>query len=243
MHSRIKKRSWTEALWMLFAVGLFLFPVPEASAHDFWMDRRGSDFLLIFGHGDQREEFDPSKVKTVKAFGPEGKEIEVRREKKEKGMLLQPAAPPSWIFAEIDNGYWSKTIYGWRNLPKRKASRVVEAIHSLYFSKALSAWDDALRDPMTGTLLEITLLQNPFGMKAGDPLPIQVFLRGKAVEGLEVEGRDHEIISKTDKEGKAMVRIGKGRQLISVEYKEPLKDDPDADFLTLTSTLTFEVGK
>jgi hypothetical protein len=40
----------------------------------------------------------------VKAFGPKGGEIEVRREKKGKELLLQPLEPPSWIFAEIDNG-------------------------------------------------------------------------------------------------------------------------------------------
>ena len=54
------------------------------SAHDFWIDRKGQEFLVIYGHGDQREEFDFSKVKTVKAFGPGGAEIEVRREKKRK---------------------------------------------------------------------------------------------------------------------------------------------------------------
>jgi nickel transport protein len=243
MHLRIEKRSRPYTPWILIALGLLLALAPEASAHDFWMDRRGPDFLLVFGHGDQREEFDPAKVKTVKAFGPEGREVEVRREKNEKGLLLRPAASPSWIFAEIDNGYWSKTIYGWKNLPKRKASRVVEAIRSWYYSKALVSWSEALGSPMTGIPLDITLLKNPLDMKTGDLLPIQVFLRGKPAEGLEVEGRDHAVISKTDREGKGMVKVGKGRQSISVDYKEPLKDDPDADFLTLTSTLTFEVEK
>ena len=243
MRSRMRKRLISQTLGMVLAAGLSLALSVGASAHDFWMDRRGADFLLVFGHGDQREEFDLSKVKTVKAFGPEGKEIEVRKEPKEKGLLLRPAAPPSWVFAEVDNGYWSKTIYGWKNLPKRKASRVVEALRSLYFSKALSAWDETLGTPMPGVPLDIVLLKNPLGMKVGDVVPIQVFLRGKPVEGLEVEGRDHAVISKTDREGKAMVKIGKGRQSISVDYKEPLKDDPDADSLTLTSTLTFEVEK
>jgi hypothetical protein len=41
----------------------------------------------------------------------------------------------------------------------------------------------------------------------------------------------------------AGVRIVRGRQLISLSHKEPVKDDPDADFLNFTTTLTFEVGK
>jgi nickel transport protein len=229
--------------WIFIAMGLLLALVPEVFAHDFWVDRSGQGFLLVFGHGDQRAEFDPSKVKTVKAFGPGGGEIEVRREKKGNGLLLQPVEPPSWIFAEIDNGYWSKTIYGWRNLPKRKASRVVEAVHSFYYTKALLTWSDALKSPVTSAQLDVVLLKNPFELKAGDSLPFKVFYRGKPIAGVEVEGRDHEIVSTTDKDGMARVQIIRGHQLISLSHKEPVKDDPDADYLSFTATLSFEVGK
>ena len=240
------KTLWKETpknLWIFLALSLLLAFVPEASAHDFWVDQKGQEFLLIYGHGGQREEFEFSKVKTVKAFGPGGREIEIRREKKEKALLLQPVEPPSWICVEIDNGYWSKTIYGWKNLPKRKASRVVEANRSLYYSKALMTWDDALQNPISIAQLDIVLLTNPFELKPGDSLPIKVFYRGKPIAGVEVEGRDHEVVSTTDKEGMAKVRISKGQQLFSVSYNEPVKDDPDADYLSLTATLTFEVGK
>jgi nickel transport protein len=229
--------------WIFIAMGLLLALVPEVCAHDFWMDQSGQGFLLVFGHGDQREEFDSSKVKTVKAFGPEGREIEVRREMKGKGLFLQPLERPSWIYAEIDNGYWSKTIYGWKNLPKRKASRVVEAIHSFYYSKALMTWSEALQSPVSSAQLDIVLLKNPFEFKTGDSLPIKVLLRGKPVASVEVEGRDHDVVSTTDKDGLATVRIVGGPQLISVDVKEPIKDDPDADHMSFTSTLTFEVGK
>lgn len=230
-------------LWVFIALGLLFVIAPEVSAHDFWIDQKGKEFLLIYGHGDQREEFDLSRVKTVRAFGPGGGEIEVRREKKEKGLLLRPVEPPSWIFVEVDNGYWSKTIYGWKNLPKRKASRVVEANRSLSYSKALMTWNDALQSPISIAQLDIVLLKSPFELKPGDSLPIKVFYRGKPIAGVEVEGRDHEVVSTTDKDGMARVRMGKGQQLISVSHKEPMKDNPDADYLNLTATLTFEVGK
>jgi uncharacterized GH25 family protein len=243
MRSKILLPEAPKKPWIFIAMALLLVLVPEVFAHDFWIDRSGPGFLLVFGHGDQRAEFDPSKVKAVKAFGPGGGEIEVRREKKGNGLLLQPVEPPSWIYADIDNGYWSKTIYGWRNLPKRKASRVVEAIHSFYYSKALMSWSDALQSPVTSAQLDIVLLKNPFESKAGDSLPIKVLLRGKPVAGVEVEGRDHDIVSTTDKDGIARVRMIGGPQLISVDLKEPIKDDPDADYMSFTATLTFEVGK
>ena len=245
MSARIKLKETRKNLWIFIAVGLLFILVPEVFAHDFWIDRKGKEFLLVFGHGDQREEFDSSKVRTVKAFGPGGGSIEVRMEKKGKGkgLLLQPVESPSWILAEIDNGYWSKTIYGWKNLPKRKASRVVEAIRSFYYSKALTDWNDALQSPISSAQLDIVLLKNPYELKAGASLPIKVFYQGKPIAGVEVEGRDHEIISTTDKYGIAGIRLTRGQQLISVSHKEPLKDDPDADYLSCTATLTFEVEK
>jgi nickel transport protein len=243
MPAKIDWKETRKNLWIFIAMGLLFILVPEVSAHDFWIDRKGKEFLLVFGHGDQRMEFDFSEVKAVKAFGPGGEEIEVRMEKKGKGLLLQPVESPSWILAEIDNGYWSKTIYGWKNLPKRKASRVVEAIRSFYYSKALMAWTDALKSPISSAQLDIVLLKNPYELKAGASLPIKVFYQGKPVAGVEVEGRDHEIVSTTDKDGIAGIRLTRGQQLISVNYKEPLKDDPDADYLSCTATLTFEVEK
>ena len=227
-------------LWIFIAMGLLFAFVPEVSAHDFWIEQKGKELLVVYGHG---EDFDFSKVKIIKAFGQGGREIEVRREKKEKALLLQPIEPPSWIFVEIDNGYWSKTIYGWKNLPKRKASRVVEANRSLYYSKVLLAWNDAAQSPIDIAPLDIVLLKNPFELKPGDQLPIKVFYSGKPIAGVEVEDRDDEIVSTTDKEGGAKVRISRGQQLISVSHNEPIKDDPDADYLSLTATLTFEVGK
>jgi len=230
-------------LWVFIALGLLFVLVPEVWAHDFWIDQKGKEFLLIYGHGDQREDFDFSKVKTVKAFGRGGREIEVHRERKEKGLLLQPVEPASWIGVEIDNGYWSKTIYGWKNLPKRKASRVVEANRSFVYAKALMTWSDDWQNPVNMTRLDIVLLRNPFELKPGDRLPIRVFYDGKPIAGVEVEDRDDEVVSTTDKEGMAGVRITKGQQLIAVSHNEAIRDDPDADYWSLTATLTFEVGK
>lgn len=245
MSANLRLKETRKNLWIFIALGMLFLVAPEVFAHDFWIERKGKEFLLVYGHGDQRMEFNSSNVKTVKAFGPGGGEIEVRMEKKGevKRLLLQPVESPSWILAEIDNGYWSKTIYGWKHLPKRKASRVVEAIHSFYYSKALMAWNDALQNPISSAQLDIVLLKNPYELKAGASLPIKVFYQGKPIAGVEVEGRDHEIISTTDKDGIAGIRLTRGQQLISASHKEPLKDDPDADYLSCTATLTFEVEK
>jgi nickel transport protein len=227
---------------MLLILLLTLLPC-TLSAHDFWIEKKGSEFAIVFGHGTQRLEFDSSKVKTVKAFDLQGKEIGVTKEKKGTGILLKTEEPPSLFFVEIDDGYWSKTIYGWKNLPKRKASRVVESIRSFYYSKALLSWGEAAQKPVIDAKLDILLLENPFELKDGNVLPVRVLYQGKPISGLEIEGGDHQKIATTDKEGGARLKLSKGRQIISVNYKETIKNDPDADSLSTTSTLTFEVTK
>jgi hypothetical protein len=102
---------------------------------------------------------------------------------------------------------------------------------------------DSFQSHVSSAQLDIVLLKNPFELKEGDSLPIKVLCRGKPMAGVEVEGRDHDIVSTTDREGMATVRMTGGPQLISVDAKEPIKDDPDADYMSFTATLTFEVGK
>jgi hypothetical protein len=47
----------------------------------------------------------------------------------------------------------------------------------------------------------------------------------------------------TDKEGQIKVPLKKGRQIYTVERRDPLRNDPDADFISTTTTLTFEVNR
>ncbi len=228
---------------VLLLVFFFSFLPSVILAHDFWIEKKENELLLVFGHGAKREAFDPSKVKTIKALDIHGKEMEVQREKKPSGLLLKTDRPASLLFAEIDNGYWSKTIYGWKNLPKRKASRVVEANRSLFYSKALLLWSEVASKPLSDSGLELVPLANPFELKGGSPLPVQVLYQGKPASGVEIEGGDHQKLSVTDRDGIAKISLQKDHQLLSVSIKEPLKNDPDADYLSITSTLTFEVTK
>lgn len=227
----------------LLLLTTFLLSLPQAiHAHDFWIEKKGKELWLVFGHGTKREDFDLSKVKQVKAFDSNGKEVTVSSEKKGPSLLLKTDQPPALVFAEIDNGYWAKTIYGWKNLPKRKASRVVESNRSLYYSKLLLSWSERATTSLSDSTLEIIPLENPFEMKSGTLLPIRVIFQGKPVPGVHIEGGDHQKTAVTNQQGEAKVSLTKGIQLISVTLKEPLKNDPDADYLTITSTLTFEVN-
>src|SRR3990172_7518853 len=110
-------------LFIVLFASLFLPIVSEA--HEFWIERKDGEFTVVFGHGTHREEFDSSRIKQVKGFDGNGKPLSVSHQKKGKEVFLKVSEPPALILVEIDNGYWSKTIYGWKNLPKTKASREI----------------------------------------------------------------------------------------------------------------------
>jgi cobalt/nickel transport system permease protein len=222
---------------------MILLMTPLAQAHEYWVESKDGNFTLIYGHGANREEFDASKVKSVKAYGTQSQALEIQSEKRNKGLLIKASEKPAVILVEVDNGYWSKTIYGWKELPKRKASRVVEAIRSFNYTKALLAWSDAAKNPYSEMKLDIVPLKNPFELKPGEPLPVKVIREGKPVPGVEVEGADHAVMATTGADGISQVKIGKGLQVITVTYKEPIKNDPDADFFSITTTLSFEAAK
>lgn len=238
----LSKKKILGSLLIFIALFSLLLTVRESKAHEFWIEPRGKEFALVFGHGTHREEFDIAKIKEVKAFDQEGKLIEIKREAKKKEVLLHPLGPVSLMIAIIDNGYWSKTIYGWRNLPKRKASRVVESIRSLNYSKALLSWGDWVRQPIKELSLDLIPLRNPFQMKPGEMFAVKATYEGKPLGGIEVFGADHNLLGRTNADGELTLPLVRGPHLLSIIYKIPLKDDPDADSLQLTTTLSFEVN-
>jgi nickel transport protein len=226
----------------VFLCAAALLAASVASAHDYWIEKKGEGYAVVYGHGDQRMEYDPANVKKVTVYDAAGKPMEFRKEVQGKVLAIRPAGPASVIVVDLDSGYWSKTIYGWKNLPKRKASRVVESVRSYHYSKSVVAWGAVAGRPVEGMKLDIVPQKNPFDLRAGEALPVKVLYGGKPLPGADVEG-DHEKVAATDKDGLAKVPVKKGRQLITVERKEPLSGDPDADSISVTTTLTFEVSK
>lgn len=239
----ILKKKNLGGMVILTALFSLLFMVGELKAHEFWIEQRGKESVLVFGHGTNREEFDITKIKTLKAFDQEGKLIEIKKEAKKKEVILQPSASPTLMIAVIDNGYWSKTIYGWRNLPKRKASRVVEAIRSLNYAKILLSWGDWVSQPIKEMSLDLVPLKNPFSLRPGEMFTIKATYEGRPLGGIDVVGADHNLLGKTNADGEFNFPLTQDHQRMVIIHKVALKDDPDADSLHLSTTLNVEVKK
>ncbi len=214
---------------------------PGAFAHEFMIEPKGLDQVIAFGHGSQRVAFDVSKVKQVRAIDAQGQEVSVRTEKMDKGLALKTDGAAAAFMVEIDNGYWSKTIYGWKELPKRKADRVVESIRSLFYSKAILSWNASVQAASSGARLDIVPRNNPVEARAGETVTLTILLDGKPLPNVQVNGGDHAKLGATNGEGAISFPVKKGVNLLSVEHKERIQGDPDADVLNLNATLSFEV--
>lgn len=233
---------------VLFAILLLLSTAQIVLAHELWIEKRNGKAVLIYGHGAKVDPYDPQKVKEAKAVDIKGSavKVEILREKESASLAL--AEKPAIVTAFLDRGCWLKTTDGWKNVCKRKGQgkfSIVEAIKSRKYAKAVVDKSETFSKPM-GMVFEIVPDKDPFTVKPGDTLPLQILFEGKPVDGAVVKAGDvhhsdakKELKSNTD--GKTSVVIAKpGLQKIFASYRVPLKDDPDADILSLSTSLTFE---
>lgn len=226
---------------LLLATALVM-SVSTSSAHDYWIEKKGDGYAAVYGHGDTRLDYDPASLKKVTVYNAAGKTVDFKKEVQSKAIIIRPAGSACLIVADLESGYWSKTVYGLKNLPKRKSTRPIESFKAYHYSKSIVANGEAAVKPMEGLKLDIIPMKNPLELKAGDTLQLKVLFEGKPLAGTTLEG-DHQKSGVTDKEGLVKVPLKKGRQIFTAERRDPLKNDPDADFIETTTTLTFEVTR
>lgn len=217
----------------------------QALAHDLWVEREGRLHTLLFGHqhsghaGTGRLEYPPGQVKRMACFNGAGRETPA-----EPGMTypvtLRGECAATWFLTS--SGYWSKTPYGTRNVPRTEAGGAVLASWlSVESVKRLDAWGETLARPLTREL-EIVPLSDPLGLKAGDKLRLAVYRDGRPAEGVTVAYFGHPR-GVTGADGQVNVRIREpGYQLIQASLDLPLADGK-ADKAVHATALVFEVPR
>ncbi len=231
---------------MFFVLAVLLLTAQQVFPHDVWVEPKGGELIIAYGHGDKLEAYNPAKVKQVKALDCKGVDIPLETTRNKDSVTMSSKGAPAVVTMSFDSGYWMSTTDGWKNITKREAAgkfQVVEAEKSLKYAKTLLSRCDSFAKAV-GLRFEIVPQKDPLGLKPGEELPIKVLLDGKAIEGAEIRGagvgHDAKNLPKTDKDGMASVAIDKnGLQVINAAYKTPLKDDADADVLSLSTSLAF----
>ena len=97
-----------------------------------------------------------------------------------------------------------------------------------------------------GLPLEIVPLRNPYALSVGEQLPVQILYQGHPLAGatvmltnLEFDGQALET-KVSDRTGRASFVVPHvGTWLVNVLWTQPIRGNPDADFDTTFSSLTF----
>ncbi|MBM4135986.1 MAG: DUF4198 domain-containing protein [Nitrospira sp.] len=229
----------------ILAIVVILLFAQSASAHHLWIEKDGDRFRVSWGHYPETDPYEPERVKEVKAFDKKGKEVTFeRKDEKDKVFLLSKKDIPM-ITLSFEGGYLVTTPEGKKRLTKREAQKtglqVIDAIYSYQFAKSLFGNSDTASKP-AGMKFEIMPLKNPHALKLEDLLPIKVLFDGRPVEGASIEINNNKETVKTNKEGIANMKVSeKGKQFIVAKKRIPAKGDPNADYLSFTTVLTFEL--
>lgn len=233
----------------IFAVAFLLVPAIQlVFAHDAWIEKQDGELVVVYGHGAKHEAYDPENVKAVQGFDDQGKPVAVDIVRHKDKVALAPKGTPAIVTMFYDGGYYVRTTEGGKRMTKREAKgkfEILEGLISQKCSKAFLASTEAYPQAL-GLRLEIVPEKDPFSVQPGETLPVKVLLAGKPLEGVAVKSSDMghsnpEGLPRSDKNGNVSVVIAKpGFQLLVTSHKTPIKDDPDADVISLSSSLTFE---
>jgi len=227
---------------ILFAAVLSLLFANALYAHDVWVAKGAEGLVVKYGHGDKLDPYKPTNVTEAKAYDMSGKEVPVTVKPQDTRAILNAAQDPALVAVVFSPGVYVKTPEGYKNVSKREAKDVIESTRSMTWNKNLWGWNDSFGKPLGGKM-EIVPAKNPLSLKVGDALAFQVLYDGKPLAGATVsaEGVGKDTL-KTDPNGRAQVVIKKtGLNVMKVNRKTATVKDPDADTLSETASIVFEV--
>ena len=226
------------------ALALVLSLPAIAGAHGAWVAERWGELGVVYGHGAGDDPYDPARITEALAIAGDGKTAPVAVDKKDKHAILKPEGEPAAIALTFDNGYWTEKADGrWVNEPKDKVPDAKSAGHYIKNSLSLLHAHDAL-PAFPKQDLQIVPLDNPIGRKAGDPIRLRVLHDGKPLAGvvvtLDYVNQAGLKSDPTDADGEVVVTIrNDGLNVLAVDHSIPLENDPKADTIGYTATLSF----
>lgn len=218
-----------------------------AVAHDLWVERQANRLVLQYGHersghgGVGLLAYSPAQVQRTACFDAQGRELAAVTSETYP-VAMQPRTgdcAAGWFL--LSSGYWSKTPYGTKNLPR---SEVTGAVLSSWLSvesvKRLDAWGPGLGRPLTREL-ELVPQQNPLLLRPGDKLGLAVYRDGQPAPGVTVAYFGHPR-GVTGADGRVNLRLkDAGYQLLQASLELPLANGK-ADRAVHATALVFELA-
>jgi nickel transport protein len=214
----------------------------SVTAHELWIERSGETYTLYSGHrhpghaGHGLEAYQPDTVLRSACFAADGNPRPVAPQ---RAYPLRISGPCAVSYALLSSGYWTKTPYGTKNLPKDQVQMPLRSWRSYEGVKRVDAWSEALGRPLTEDL-ELVPLHDPLQLTPGDTLRLLVSYRGQPAAGVAVV-YDDEPRGKTGADGAIDIRLRHpGFQIIEATQREP-SPSAQADEIARSTTLNFEL--
>jgi nickel transport protein len=221
---------------------LLLLPVSSVHAHDLWIEKESGGYSLYQGHrysshgGTEVVPYEASAVKRVLCEVGTGESTTLTPGNTYPAKFKGKCAV---LFATFSSGYWTKTAWETKNVPKNGISGVIKSWYSEESLKYIEQWSNP--DPF-GEGFEITPMRNPLALIAGDKLTVLVTDNGKPLAGVPVAYAG-DTRGATGTDGKVSIRLRQpGVQLIEASMEIPLTDGK-ADTAIRTTILQFVLAK
>lgn len=230
-------------------LGLAILPMiaQPVFAHSIWVVRgeEQGEYKVLYGHPETGEPdaYDSIKFQDATAYDGNGTPLPLEVNREYEGVTLVSERNVAAITAKHDNGYFISTGEGEsRNVFRPEAleanNEETTISHTYKFAKAFYEQSRLFSRPL-GLLLEVIPRQDPYTVRAGETLEVQVLYQGKPQEGVTVEYAGGEPV-KTNAQGIASVTLKEEVQIIEAEYRIPSTDDPATDEISYASSLTID---
>ncbi|WP_296752998.1 DUF4198 domain-containing protein [Thiobacillus sp.] len=229
---------------MKYALFLLGFVATTAWAHDLWFEKEGNTYTLYQGHRHASHDgvdvvpYEARMARNFTCIDAHGAAEQFGAAKAYPARLSSECAT---LHATFSTGYWTKTAWETRNVPRTGISGVVRSWYSEESLKLVERWTDGSPHPI-GAGLEITPTANPLPLKAGDKLVVLVTDDGKPVAGVPVAYAGN-TRGTSGADGKVAIRLRRGGlQLLEASLESPLADGK-ADVAIRTAALQFQIVK
>lgn len=216
----------------------------QVTAHGIYATHRHDDMVIVYGHGPSDEKYENKDLLGLDGYDKDGKPVSIEHNSKNGYVTFAPAEDLAMISATFDNGYWSEQPDG--EWVKKSKDQVEGAKQGGRYMKYNVSLLKPLNDKpkATGLPLEILPLVDPFTLKPGDKLEVQVLANGKPLADTElatefITNRKKGVV-KTDSNGKAEVTIrNEGLNVLATETEVKSEDTTKADKTVNFATLAF----
>jgi len=223
---------------------LLLLSAMPVAAHDLWLERQADGVTLYQGHRHSAHD-----GVGIIVYGANFVEEATCLETTGRNRPLPVAKVVPWRTAATDcaairiaasSGYWTKTTWETKNVPKTGVQNVVRSWLSEESVKRIDRWTPGADQPLS-TGVEITPTVDPLALKPGDKLIVLVTENRQPKVGAPV-AYDDDIRGVTGADGRIAIRLRHdGIQFIKTSIETPLADGK-ADLTVRSATLQFEIA-